>query len=814
MKKNRPECFVCRPNQNQPVSFNVRIYNVVAGVGLTALGIAILLTLIMDLSGETFIWKAALLMAGISVTLYTNRSGNYRMGSLITVVIINIFLLPQMFFAGGGLSSSMPMTIILGIVLTFILLRGKMLVAIALAEIMIFLWAMWTVYTCPDRATSLASEWLITLDILAGVLIVGILLGVAYYMQVKLYSSEREISEKQKLTLKRSREDANAANRAKSQFLANMSHEIRTPMNTIIGMTDILLADEQLEETQEQLAVIRTAGSELLNLINDILDYSKLEAGRLSLSEAPYCAAEIVSKVLTTFDVQVRRKGLDLHVEIDEAMPSLLIGDVGRLQQILTNLVSNAVKFTNRGSIVIRLTWDKESSRLKISVIDTGIGIKPQEMGAVFGEFQRADAVEMKKIRGTGLGLALTLQLARLMGGDVHATSTYGAGSDFTCIVPQRVANEEPLGQCSYHAKEEPRDVFSAYFTAPDAHILITDDNELNLRVVCGLLKPYQMRIDTAGSGEQCIKKLTENRNQDPYDLVLMDYMMPDMDGQQTMECIRGLDGEYYQNLPIIALTANAVTGVERELLTAGFQGYVSKPIRMELLTKEIERQLPTAYIRPKADKRGKTMPENREALEVVIDIPGLDVETGLKRNNMQCELYLELLRYVTAHGDKRISEMRRALETGDIKRYAIEAHAIKSVANNMGAVQLAALAERHERQALEGMGGWVRANCQGLFHTIKILMNEIGERLDRLESDDLEDLRWTENEWQLQLELLEGELSEYEGFAALERLKIIRSASWDMGKRAALDRIDTSISELDYDTAQFLLRELRSPGG
>lgn len=390
---------------------------------------------------------------------------------------------------------------------------------------------------------------------------------------------------------------ADLANRAKSAFLAKMSHEIRTPINAVLGMDEMILRETKEEKISEYAMSIRDASKVLLSIINDILDLSKIESGKFSIIADKYSVPEMIINIVDIMSVKVREKGLDWKLEIDKNIPTHLFGDELRIKQIITNIMNNAVKYTDSGQILLRMEWEERGEKegeLLIEVTDTGIGIRREDMDKLFAYYERFDEERNHFVEGTGLGLTITKNLVEMMNGSINVSSIYGKGSSFFVRIHQTVIDETPMGTLEEVREARTKLVKkSELFTAPEAKILVVDDNIINLTIVSELLKRTEIQVELAESGEVCLELVSQNT----YDIIFLDHMMPSMDGIQTLKEMRKMESNKSKNAAIIVLTANAIIGAKEMYLEEGFDDYLSKPIDSCELEKTIQRYLPKELI-------------------------------------------------------------------------------------------------------------------------------------------------------------------------------------------------------------------------
>ena len=531
--------------------------------------------------------------------------------------------------------------------------------------------------------------------------------------------------------LKKTADSAIRAEQAKSLFLSNMSHEIRTPINAILGMNEMILRECTDTQLLTYSGNIQSAGRTLLTLINDILDMSKIESGKMELIPTEYKTADLFLDLWNVIYLRAKDKNLTLSFTLDETMPGTLYGDDVRVKQIVTNLLTNAVKYTPKGSVKLQASHEKQGEdmiTLIISVQDTGLGIKQEDMGRLFENFQRLDENKNRNIEGTGLGMSITTMLLNMMDGDLDVESVYQKGSTFTVRIPQKVINEEPVGDFESIRNSQPLISAKHYgsFEAPEANILVVDDNTLNLVVFTSFLKVTKMNIVTAESGKKCLELVKEQ----PFHIIFMDHMMPEMDGIETFHEIQKLKGSPNEKTPVIALTANLVAGVKEYFLEEGFTDFLSKPIDSIKLEQMIVTYLPEDLVHKKESEDEENISEeciseesrneNAAAWESgTRDYSryqeyGIYIENGISNLADNLELYMDIVEIFIDDKEKQ-TQLKQFITERCAGDYGVLVHALKGDAYMLGAISLGDMAYEHEKQSKAGNMAYVEEHWDEL---------------------------------------------------------------------------------------------------
>lgn len=613
----------------------------------------------------------ALLIAVVGLGLWiANKKKKPQVAALLIVLMGNMVLFPLMYFTSGGMVSGMPVWVLLGLIFSWLILQGKLCVIIYILNVLAAISCMLIEMWYPEAVTPLATRNAAYIDMIQSMVVVTCIFGGIFKYQTYVYEKQR------KQILK--------ANAAKSEFLANMSHELRTPINAILGYNEMLMRETGESQTVAYASNVRLAGRNLLSLVSTILDFTDIEKEKLQLSDGNYSVRDMLQDILPQAEFEADRKNLELRILIDETIPQRLIGDVARIKQILDNLISNAIKYTNQGFVEINLSWETQeesNGNLIVAIRDSGIGMKAGDVQKISESFIRFDREQTMNIQGIGLGLTIVTRLLHLMDSRLEVESEPGAGSCFAFRLRQGIADATPIGKLDLRKERyELPEYVADTWEAPQACALLVDDNPMNLDILIGMLHETKMQLDTAVNGKEALQRVREKK----YDIILMDHMMPVMDGIEALHRLR--EENLCPDIPVLVLTANAVGDARERYLQAGFDDYLSKPVLYGQLLTKVRQYLPERLFEQQSSKR---------KLEDY-----LDKQIGMQYCCNSEEFYQEMLRSYL--NNNRLEEIRKCYADEDWENYRIAVHALKSTSLSIGAVSLSEDAKALEFAAKE----------------------------------------------------------------------------------------------------------------
>lgn len=710
--------FDIRKKGMRLVSFNVIV--VIALLGC-------LFSVALALASFLPLQPVPILIAAILIASFPFYLANYRgklvLASNVMVVAVCFILFPAVFFVRGGIESGMSSWFALGILFIFLLLDGVNFVLMLSLDAIVVAGCYWISYRFPQLVQGHMLRSSFFLDVVQGIFTTTLAVGMIVKVQAWIQKQQGNVLEEKNKQLlemtqkaKRAQRDAEVANHSKSNFLANMSHEIRTPINTVLGMNEMILRQTTEENTRSLAQDIRTSTESLLEIVNEILDFSRIESGKMQLMEDDYELRDVLHDTATAFDLRAKEKGLYLHLDIDEQLPSMYRGDSLRLRQIINNIMSNAIKYTREGGIRFSVSGyqEEDSEILHFEIEDTGAGIREEDMQRLFEAFERIDEKSNRNIEGTGLGMAITANLLDMMGTTLQVKSTFGEGTMFCFDLKQRVKDWTPMGIFEAQERKDDSNQKQEFtFIAPDISILLVDDNAMNRKVFCKLLKHTQMQIDEADNGFTCLEMVKKKH----YDLIFLDHMMPELDGVETFSYMQSMQENLCQDTPVIVLTANAIIGAKEQYLKIGFRDYLSKPIDPRLLENLIVEQLLLQNINV------ETVPIQKNHMELYEDkkpeekqelpqIEGFDWAYGLL-HFPNAQMLWESVEDFYKECESAMQEMNLLYEDIDtvqgLDKYRIHVHALKSNLALIGAMQASALAKILEYAARDGLRDRVR---------------------------------------------------------------------------------------------------------
>ena len=617
-------------------------------------------------------------LISLGLMVYTKKTGNYRMAMIMTVLIIFLGLFSFLYMTNGGYLGGVPFFFVFAAVFTAFLLDGIiMLIFIVIELIWYALLCLYTYYH-PVASIMTNNHEVRVIDVIVCESLVSVVLALAMYLQIRVYRKKQQELNEAILA-------AEEANRAKSDFLAKMSHDIRTPLNTIMAMNELIVSNTSSAKIREWVNDSNVSSRILMSLIDDMLDLTRIEAGRMELLEQAWDTAKLFDEAAKIWKLQADKKGLALEYQRVEPLPALLLGDETVIRKITNNLLSNAVKYTRSGSVRLCVRWN---GKLEILVSDTGIGIAPEHLANIFKPFERGAQDVYRETSGSGLGLAIVKELVDAAGGSITCESTLNEGTTFTVILPQKEVRDGKDAAPSESADGSRAAEFSEQYIAPDAQILVVDDNAFNRKVIEGFLEPTLMQIDDVESGYEALEMIDIK----DYDLVLMDLRMPGMDGAETLERIR----QDYPSFgaPVVVLTADIMNDVEERLLKQGFSGFLAKPVSSSDLLKTIAGFIPEKIVPLKATQDGKLTLARIESFQDVLMPYGINLKLALEYNAGSAGEFLIRADLFEEFADETIGKLTDAQTMDD---YYLQVHSVKSIARGIGAYLLAELSETIE---------------------------------------------------------------------------------------------------------------------
>lgn len=617
--------------------------------------------------------------------------------------------------------------------------------------------------------------------------------------------------------LKEQADIAMQASEAKGRFLANMSHEIRTPINSVLGLDTMILRETTEPKIREYAVDIGNAGQTLLSLINDILDFSKIESGKMEIVPLEYSFSSLLHDALSMSSMKAQTKGLEIKLELDEHLPDKLFGDDVRIRQVLVNILSNAVKYTEKGSVTFSVSGDRNDDRvlLHFSVRDTGIGIKKEDIDKMFAPFERIEEKRNRNIEGTGLGMSITIQLLRLMGSELHVESVYGEGSVFSFDIWQEIRSLDEIGDLQSRVTEQAENYqYEASYTAPDAKVLVVDDNPMNLKVFVRLLKETKIQIDEAKGGKEALVLIAKQ----PYDIIFLDHMMPDPDGMEVLRQMRSWEDYPNRKTPVIALTANAITGAREMYLEAGFDDYLSKPINPDKLEKMIGELLPEEKKRLGA--RGETpvteASADADTTEELPMVEGVDwdyarfklkktelVKSVVKDFSLLAEFDLQELVMYNEQLKKAFDDTEKEQA---FSQYRVKVHAMKTSAAMFGASAVSALAKVLEYAARDMDRDTIDAVHPVFAREWARLKSLVDDAFGfGVESDEGKPQLEPEMRQQY-LRILSGAMEILDTDTADEVMEELQKYSYDAGEKEYLNQLVIAVRMLDIEKSKEII--------
>ena len=777
------------------LNFRARVFNMLA---LTGFLVSMSIFGISFIIGTSALNSAVLLSCAILsgvLLIYSVKSGHYYICCIITAIFIFMIIFPILFFTAGAFLSGMPCFFVFATTFTLFMLEGRVGIVLAVLEIFIYVACCMLALAFPEFVEWFPDNEAVMMDVITGFSISSISLGTAMFVQLRLYNNQQK-------KLEEAMTEANQSNKAKGIFLANMSHEIRTPINVILGTNELINRSTDPEEIHEYTSVIQNSGDHLLSIINNILDVTQIESGKIITVSRPYRTDSLLSELASIGSRLCVGKGLKFIADISPETLSMLEGDKNHLRQIITNFISNAVKYTEHGSVTLSAgttVQNDSTALLKISVTDTGVGISEKEMKTLFENFHRGAKAIESAVEGTGLGLAISKDLADSMGGKLIVTSNENSGSTFGIELSQKICDSSPIGEITLTPDDK---TCSDSFIAPNCHILAIDDNRENLTVIKMLLERTMITVDTALDG----KTATDMVDKRDYDLIFLDYMMPDMDGIETLKALRekGLP----ESVPVIALTAEALSGSEEKFLAAGFTSYLSKPVSWHDLEKTLISLLPSDKVTINSVSEEVIPDEEVKSLSEKVRKYDINLESGISYLSGSITRFCSLAE-IFADGYEKNHEKVRSLFDTDYTSLAFEVHSLKSASKGVGALSLFEQANELEKRLHDKDYDYAANAKELLLFEWKRAADGMNLLISALPQAKPEDLTDNINSTTLEHQIQKG-LDEHIWLETQNAIRQLSEIETNPEKIKQLNFIAEFVDELDFASAQTLFKQYR----
>ena len=767
------------------------------------------------------IFIVAILIAVLPFYL-ANYKGRLGVASNFMVIVSCFFLFPGIFFSQGGIESGMSSWFALGILFIFLLLDGVNFVVMLSLDAIVIIGCYWLSYKYPQLVHGQMLRASFFLDVVQSIFVTTVAVGLIVKVQAWMQKQQDSIvEEKNKLLVevtqkaKHAQREAEIANHSKSNFLANMSHEIRTPINTVLGMDEMILRETREDNTRSLAQDIRTSTESLLEIVNEILDFSRIESGKMELMADDYELCDVLHDTVTVFGLRAKEKGLYLHIHVDEKLPAMYRGDSLRLRQIINNIMSNAIKYTREGGINFSVTGHQEedSEVLHFEIEDTGAGIREEDLHRLFEAFERIDEKTNRNIEGTGLGMAITANLLHMMDSNLQVRSVYGQGSTFYFDLKQRVKDWTPIGHFQVKDKKNADNSREQHFTflAPNVHVLLVDDNAMNRKVFCKLLKHTQIQIDEFDNGFTCLEMVKKRH----YDIIFLDHMMPELDGVETFSYMQSMQENRCKDTPVIVLTANAIIGAKEQYMQIGFTDYLSKPIDSHRLENLIVEQLALHNIHVEPIELSGNNSEvygekNHEALQELPQVEGFDWEYGLL-HFLNAQMLWESVEDFYNGCESAVAELDLLYQDisgpKGIDAYRIKVHALKSNLALIGAMQASALAGILEYAARDGKEERLRHLHGVLMEEVEACRQNLSVHMQPLEKKpNMTDRAWILG--MLSMLCADAENLDYDGIDQI--MQMLEGYAYEETLQVRIDQLAASVRNLDLDTSIAICEQMK----